>query len=151
MDPISIIVTALVTGAAAGLKPTVEKVIKDAYDGIKLLIHRKYDRVSTDMVERDPASAAKQNILKEDLEKAGAGADEELLRQAKAVLDSVQRYAPHVAGEVGLILEDIKGASLKIDDIIASGRGVDVRKAEIAGDIAITRVRAGNRGDPSNP
>jgi hypothetical protein len=31
MDPISIIVSALASGAAAGLKPTAEKAIKEAY------------------------------------------------------------------------------------------------------------------------
>ena len=46
MDPtITIIVTALVAGAAAGLKPTAEKAIKDAYAGIKALIQRKYGDV----------------------------------------------------------------------------------------------------------
>ena len=43
MDPISIIVTALATGAAAGLKPTAAKVIQDAYAGIKALIQRNID------------------------------------------------------------------------------------------------------------
>src|SRR2546421_1289448 len=45
MDPISIIVAALVTGAAAALKPTTEQVIKDAYAGMKGLVQRKYTRV----------------------------------------------------------------------------------------------------------
>jgi hypothetical protein len=31
MDPVTIIVGALVAGAAAGLKPTVEQAVKDAY------------------------------------------------------------------------------------------------------------------------
>ena len=42
MDPISIIITALALGAAAGLKPTAEIAIKDAYAGLKKIIQDKY-------------------------------------------------------------------------------------------------------------
>jgi hypothetical protein len=38
MDPINIIFMALVTSAAAALKPTTEQTVKDAYTGIKHLI-----------------------------------------------------------------------------------------------------------------
>ena len=38
MDPITIIVTALALGAAAGLKPTAEQAVKVAYAGLKKLI-----------------------------------------------------------------------------------------------------------------
>ena len=38
MDPVTIIVSALVAGAAAGLQPTAEQAIKDAYNGIKALM-----------------------------------------------------------------------------------------------------------------
>jgi hypothetical protein len=33
IDPLSLIVTAVALGAAAGLKPTVEQAVKDAYTG----------------------------------------------------------------------------------------------------------------------
>ena len=151
MDPISLIVTALVSGAAAGLKPTAEKAVKEAYAGIKALIQRKFGRVSVDMLEADPASAARQAVVKEDLAKANAGSDEEVLRQAKALLDSIASHDPEAAKSVGVDLEDIKGASLKISDIIASGAGVKVRKADIGGDIEIKGVRAGGARDPANP
>jgi len=151
MDPISIIVTALATGAAAGLKPAAEKFIKDAYAGIKAIIQRKYERVSIDMLENDPASESRQSIVKQDLEKVGASNDKELLSQAKVVLDSILRYDPQVAETVGVDLEDIKGASLKIDDIVASGTGVKIKKADIGGDIEIKGVRAGKQKDSSNP
>jgi hypothetical protein len=149
MDPISIIVTALATGAAAGLKPTAEKVIQDAYAGIKALILRKYGETSVGLIEKDPASKAKREVVREELEKSEAGSDPELLKQAKAMLDAVERHAPEAAGQIGVDLEEIKGASLRISDILASGAGVKVRKAEIAGDIEIKGVRAG--GVSENP
>ena len=62
MDPITIILTALVVGAAAGLKPTAEKAVKDAYAGIKSLIKRKYGQVKVDILESDPASKEVQIV-----------------------------------------------------------------------------------------
>lgn len=149
MDPISIIVTALATGAAAGLKPTAEKIIQDAYAGIKALILRKYGETSVSLIEKDPASKAKREVVKEELEGADAGSDPELLKEAKRVLDTVQQHAPEAAGQIGVDLEEIKGASLRISDILASGTGVKVRKAELTGDIEIKGVRAG--GASENP
>src|SRR5260221_5252154 len=107
MDPISIIVTALVTGAAAALKPTTEQVIKDAYAGIKGLIQRKFGHVDVGVLETDPASKARQAVVQEDLEKTGAGQDEELLSKAKTLLDAIQTHAPDIPTAVGLDLEDI--------------------------------------------
>lgn len=147
MDPISIIVTALATGAAAGLKPTAAKVIQDAYAGIKALIQRKYGETNVALLEKDPASKAKREVVKEELEKSDAGGDPELLTQAKALLDAVQQHAPEAAEKIGVDLEEIKGASLRIGDIIAAGAGVKVRKAEIAGDIEIKGVRAGEASE----
>lgn len=149
MDPISMIVTALATGAAAGLKPTAAKVVQDAYAGIKALILRKYGETSVGLLEKDPASKARREVVKEELEKSDAGGDPEILAQAKALLDAVQQHAPEAAAKIGVDLEEIRGASLRISDIIAAGAGVKVRKAEIAGDIEIKGVRAG--GASENP
>ena len=104
MDPISIIVTALVAGAATALKPITEQAIKDAYAGMKGLIQRKYGRVDVAVLETDPASQARQAVVKEDLERTGAGQDEEVLREAKALLDAIQAHASNVPKAVGLDL-----------------------------------------------
>ena len=150
MDPVSIIVMALVSGAAAALKPTTEQVIKDAYNGIKALIQRKFTQVNVTPLEEKPASKARQAVVQEDLESAGAGQDEELLRQAKALLDTIQTHAPEVPKAVGLDLEDIKGASLTAERILAEGSsatGVKIKGADIQGDIKISDVTARNTED----
>lgn len=152
MDPVSIIVTALATGAAAGLKPTTEKAVRDSYAAIKALIRRKYSGVSVDLLENDPASEARRQVLAEDLRRSEAAGDVELLGQARTVLEAVERYAPEAAAAAGVTLEDIKGASLTISRVIASGTGVEVKGAEIDGDISISDVSAGVRGrDRPNP
>jgi hypothetical protein len=143
MDPISIIVTALVAGAAAALKPMTEQAIKDAYTGLKGLIQRKYGHVDVTLLETDPASKARQTVVKEDLEKTGAGQDEEVLRQTKALLDAIQAYASDTPKAVGLDLENIKGASLTAERILAEGPnaiGAKVKGADIQGNIRFSDV-----------
>src|ERR1700722_6846176 len=41
MDPVTLIVAALVAGAAAGLKDTASSAIKDAYNGLRGLVLRR--------------------------------------------------------------------------------------------------------------
>jgi hypothetical protein len=152
MDPISVILTALITGAAAALKPTTEQIVKDAYAGMKGLIQRKYRRVDFAVLESDPVSKARQVVVKEDLEKMNVGQDEDVLREAKMLLDTIQAYAPEVPKAVGLDLEDIKGASLTAERVLAESRhatGVKVKRAEIQGDIAFRDVTARNTEDTS--
>ena len=147
MDPITLIVTALALGAAAGLKATTEQVVKDAYAGLKELIRRKYSNVDLAPLEEDPGAEAQRAVVKDDLSKTDAGRDEELLHQAMELLDAIQNYVPEAADAVGVDLEDIKAASLHIEDIIASGTGVSVKKTDIEGDIEIKGVRAGKSGE----
>ena len=147
MDPITIILTALVTGAAAGLKPTVEQVVKDAYAGIKGLIKQKYPRVSVDTLEDDPTSEARKGVVLEDLQKVKAGEDSELLLMAQAVLEAVRQHAPEAAQAVGVSIEELQAQSLRVRDIVvASGTGVRVAKSTIGGDVDISGVRVGDGG-----
>ena len=149
MDPITIIVTALALGAAAGLKPVTEQVIKDGYAGLKALIQRKYSNVGLVMLEEDPKSKARRAVVEEDLVKTQAAQDEELLLKAKDLLDAIHSYAPDAAEVIGVDLEDIKGASLKIEDVISTGVGVKMNRAELTGDIEIKQVRAGTGKEDS--
>jgi hypothetical protein len=145
MDPITLIVTALAAGAAAGLQSAAPKVITDAYEGIKALIKRKYGHVGLETLEANPASGNRKSVVKEELEKTDAGQDDELLRQAQAVLQAIKQYAPETAAAAGVSMEDIEvGASLRISDITASGSGVNIRNARVAQDIEIRGVRAGD-------
>ncbi len=95
MEPLSLIVTAVTTGAALGLKPTAEQAVKDGYAALKqLLIDRYGDQVDvTDAVanvEAKPDSEGRQLVLEEELESTAAPRDKELLRQAQALLKAAQ-------------------------------------------------------------
>jgi hypothetical protein len=90
--------------------------------------------------------------VKEDLVQAEAGTDRELLALADKVLEVVAQHAPEIAKSIGVKLEDIKsGGSLRIRDVAAGEVAVDVKNADIHGDVEISGVRAGRRGDSLNP
>jgi hypothetical protein len=147
MEPVTTsIVTALVAGAVAGLKPTVSQAVKDAYEGLKALIKHKYSQVSLDQLESDPTSKARRAVVEEDLQKTAAEKDPEVLQQVKALLEAIQSQPPEVVSAIGVDLHDITGASLTIEDVIATGTGVKAEKVETTGDITIREVRAGRSG-----
>jgi hypothetical protein len=151
MDPISIIVAALAAGAAAGLKPAAEQAVKDAYAGIKALIQRKYGGVDLSSLEKKPESETKRASVAEDLIDAGAAQDAELLERAKALLDAVAQHDLSVARAIGVDLEKVRAAALKIQEVTSEGTGVRVREGEFTGDIDIGTVQAGNIRRPNNP
>jgi hypothetical protein len=149
MEPISAtIVSAIALGAAAALKDVSSQAVRDAYAALKKLIERKYTKVPLAQLEENPASKGRRAVVEEELTAAGAEHDEELLRHAKAVVEAVQQHAPEAAAAIGVDLEEVRGAALRIADLIASGSGtgVRVRKGEFTGDIDISGVRAGQHG-----
>lgn len=153
MEPITAITTALALGAAAGLKETAEQIFKDGYATLKTLVKRKFPPASPslDQLEQAPESKARRAVVEEDLAKVGAANDVEVLQQAKALLD-LEKQAPAMAAVIGVDLEDIKGGVLRLSDVLSSGPGVRVKRADIRGDIDIRGVRAGQSGDKSpNP
>jgi hypothetical protein len=146
MDPLTLIVTALVSGAAAALKPTAEQAVKDAYAGLKEVILRKWSSVNLDVVESNPASQKRQEVLKEDLEKAQAAKDLDVLERAKHVVEAVRRHDPKAAAEVGVTLRDLEAAgSVRIRDVAAQGGSVTVETVRArGGDVEITGVKSAN-------
>ncbi len=146
MDPISIIVAALVAGAAAGLKPTAEQVIKDAYDGIKGLIKRKYAGVHVEVLESGTVSDARKEVVREDLTGAGAAEDQELLKQAQAMLEAIRKHAPEAARAAGVIIQSTEADGIIVRDIRSEGAGVVIRDGKIHGTIDVRGVRAGDGG-----
>jgi hypothetical protein len=91
MDPVTLIVTALATGAAAAAKDIGGDAIKSAFNGLKGLIAKKFGgkadvENAMAQVEQKPESAGRKETLKEELQAAGADQDQELLAQVQAFL-----------------------------------------------------------------
>jgi hypothetical protein len=150
MDPITLIVTALATGAAAGLKPAAEKAVKEAYEGLKALIVQRYQRTNAavPVLEHNPASDAGKAVLRESLAEEGAAEDEDLLRQAQAMLQAIRQHDASAAEAAGVLIEDVEaGASVNLRDIVAEG-SFTARKIRAEQDVTIEGVRAGRGGEP---
>jgi len=150
-DAVTVITSALASGAVAGVKDTAVKAIKDAYAGLKRLITDRYAQVDVSEVEKKPDSKPKRDSLAEDLADAGAGEDVELLDAARRVLAVVRENSPQAAAAVGVDLERIEAAAVRIREVIATGGGVRGRDWAVSGDIDISGVRGGDLPAAPNP
>ncbi len=116
MDPVTLIVTAVTAGAVAASKDVAAQAVKDGYAALKALIVRQFgQKVDVVALEKDPDSEARQAVLKEELETAGAAQDAEVVQQAQALLDLLKEH--------GLELGPSYQAELRGSGAIAQGPG----------------------------
>jgi hypothetical protein len=90
VEPVTLIMTALAAGAAAGGKDTAATVVKDAYEGLKHLVATRFSgkpsaEVALAEHENDPATW--QAPLTKALAEARTGQDEQILAAARRVLE----------------------------------------------------------------
>jgi hypothetical protein len=116
MDPVHIIITAVAVGAAAGAKSTAEHAVKDAYAALKSLLLKKFGKKgdtaeAVEKVEAHPGSKARQAVLKEELEAAGAAKDQEVVDKATDLLKLAESSSP---GATGGLVGQINAAGGKV-------------------------------------
>lgn len=96
MDPITTaIVAAIAAGAITGVTKVGEQAIVDAYSKLKELLKKKFGPKSEAIkavkaLEANPKSAARKEVVKEEIAAAKADQDPELLQAAQALLKSVK-------------------------------------------------------------
>jgi len=96
MDPITTaILAALAAGAVSGATKVGEQVIADAYAKLKELLGKKFGAKSKVVkavkdLEANPKSAARKEVVKEEVAAAKADQDKELLQAAQALIKSVK-------------------------------------------------------------
>jgi hypothetical protein len=93
MDPITLIVTALVAGAAAGLQDTAGGAISDAYTALKGLITRRFGakpEVTVAMEQAEQSPQVWTEPLKDVLARAGADQEPEIVRAAQELMALVE-------------------------------------------------------------
>lgn len=89
MDPVSLIVTALTAGAVAGAQNTATDAVKDAYAGLKELVHRRFKgRPSgeTALEQHEIRPHAWQGALEAELVEVDAGRDGALIDAAEQLI-----------------------------------------------------------------
>jgi hypothetical protein len=150
MDPVTVIVSAIAMGAAAGLTDTASAAVTDAYGALKGVLTGRYPRVDVAAVENKPESIPKRESLAEDLADAGAEHDAELVEAARQVITAVKAHDAALGPALGIDLERVEAAALRIRSVTSEGTGVRVRDGTFTGDIEIGDVRAG-RAESEDP
>jgi hypothetical protein len=150
MELLTVIVAALAFAGGAAAKAAIGEGVKDAYRAVKDFLARKYPQVDLTAVEKDPGSKGQQMVLVEKLTSSEAAADPEFSPLAKRLVDAVAAEIRKAGPQTGVQLREFEAASLRINDVIASGAGVIAKKTKIAGHAEITGIRAGVSED-QNP
>ncbi|GAA2109440.1 hypothetical protein GCM10009841_30760 [Microlunatus panaciterrae] len=92
MDPVSLIVAALVAGAAAGAGDVASSALKDAYAGLKGLLKRAFaDKPAAEVAldEHEKAPEAWEPALRQQIKDTGVDSNDEVIAAAEAVLKEV--------------------------------------------------------------
>ncbi|MBS4016272.1 MAG: hypothetical protein KGZ86_07575 [Candidatus Latescibacteria bacterium] len=146
MEIPSIIVTALVLGATAGIKGIAEQSVKDAYIALTHLIKTKYQgQINLELLEKSPDSISRQEVLREDVISSGADKDKEILIAVASLLDILTISKTSPSFPEGVSLEDVQALNIKIKDIVSEGGGIAIRHAKVKGDIQIESVVSGKK------
>lgn len=119
MDPISLIVAALVAGALAATKETAGTAVKDAYQGLKALIKQKFedqgkeeDSDILDKHEKKLDSEAFKALLKEELVNLGIDKDAVIVKAAQELLKQ-ENPQESAAGKYNTVFQgEVKGVQL---------------------------------------
>jgi primosomal replication protein N len=129
MDPVSLIVSALLGGLTAGLTDTAGAVTKDLYEALKARLMKKTEanedaRDALTKVEKQPDSKARQELLKEELEKLPLKDDQELLNLAQSLLDALKesgdkagKYKVDVQNSQGIVIGDNSNVTQNFGDM----------------------------------
>jgi len=126
MDPISLIIAAIVAGAAAGAKDTASSAVKDAYSGLKALIRRRFAGdagrlAELSQVEENPDG--EHEALAKSLAAVVGGRDDELVQAAQALLRRVDpagaqvgRYNVQITGGKGIAIGESQTVTMTFND-----------------------------------
>lgn len=118
MDPVTLVVSALLGGLTAGLTDTAKAATKDIYDALKSHLMKKAEKNEDAQdaiakIEKQPDSKARQELLKEELGKLSLDNDEELLKLAQSLLDALKesgdksgKYNVDVQSSQGIVVGD---------------------------------------------
>ncbi|MGY2113605.1 hypothetical protein ACW9HR_06755 [Nocardia gipuzkoensis] len=145
-----IVAQALAAGAVAGVGESAKQAVADAYQHLKSLVNSRYGQVDVVALEQRPASEHRRQELAEDLQRAGADGDAELLAAAQTLIAMVRAHETAAGAAVGVDLERVAAAALRIREVQSTGTGVRVVDGTFDGAIEIGSVRAG-RQDQQDP
>lgn len=110
MDPITLIATALATGAALGITDSASSAVRDAYASLKALVKRRFagrPEAELVLIKHDKAPETWHAPLLAELDEAGADRDLDLVAAARALMSLVDE----AGARAGKYTVDARGAS----------------------------------------
>ena len=126
MDPISLIVAALAAGASTALKDTAGDAIKNAYNGLKSLLKRKFggEPLAESVLDNhEQAPEVWEKPLEQQLGDSGAGDDEAIVQAAQKLLELADpegaragKYNVTISGGKGIVVGDDAHVTMTFDD-----------------------------------
>ncbi|MEU6190493.1 MULTISPECIES: hypothetical protein [Nocardia] len=146
MDPVTLIVAAVATGAAAGLGELVKQTVVDSYNSVRRMISDRYEVIEAEVVgvASEPEEPLRRQLLAKKLTQVGAGEDVELVAAAQQLLRLVAEQAPQAAEIVGVQLNRVDAAGdIEVTDVaVQGGIGVQANDVATGGSMTIRGVRA---------
>lgn len=110
MDPVTAaILAAVAAGLAKGAGEAATKAVADAYQGLKSLLRSRFGGRSSvvkavEDLEARPESKARQEVVREEVEAAGAHADADVVAAAQVLLEHIREMPggeTHVQQAIG--------------------------------------------------
>ena len=146
------ITDALSAGALAAASGVASAAVTDAYAGLKSLVAGRFGRkAAMAALEEDPRSEPQKGAVAEALAKSGAADDPDVQRLANELARALSELPPADVAAIGLDIEDLQAANVRLRDIVAAGTAVRIRRTSVAGDFEATGIRAGVREtEPKN-
>ncbi|MFI1239263.1 hypothetical protein [Nocardia salmonicida] len=146
MDPVTLIVAAIATGAAAGLGDLGKQTVVDSYNGVRRMISDRYEVIEAEVVgvASEPEEPLRRQLLAKKLTQVGADEDAELVAAAQELLRLVVDQAPQASEIVGVQLNRVNAAGdIEVTDVAVQG-GIGVQATDVAtdGSMTIRGVRA---------
>jgi hypothetical protein len=114
VDPVTLIATALAAGAGTGLTDTASAAVRDAYQGLKVLVKKRFaGRRDGELIlaRHEEAPEAWQPPLMAELAAAGAGGDAELVAAAQALMSLIDAAGSR-AGKYSVQLRGARGVQV---------------------------------------
>lgn len=112
MEPVSMIIAALGAGAIAATKDTAGTAVKDAYQGLKTLIKKKFEsepKAQMVLEEHETDPETYEAPLKKKLVEAGVDQDAEIIKAAQELLKQ-EKPEESAAGKYNTVFQgEVKG------------------------------------------
>jgi hypothetical protein len=142
MEPITTMIAgALAAGAAAGATAVATEAVKDAYAAFKSLVIRKLGgqtsiESSLTTLEKMPDSEDVKSIVEGELQAGGAASDDEIVAQAKALLDLLKESGQLDETNYNVIVSG-GGAAAVGPGAVAAGKGGIAVGGDVQGGIRL--------------